>query len=140
MLFFNAKFSKFINFHFFLHLHHFFQYLFLFKYIQHCLFILFARSQDTHYSIISTHPLRPMPHYSWSIQNICPYPSFTVWPNILLLHYMVNCIIFLRKSNFSHLTRSDAATMWVIAIKIQTNWVSGVIQHIFAIKRVIPTV
>lgn len=56
-------------------------------------------------------------------------------PNICLVYYVENHILFLRKSNSNCLTRYDVATIWMIANKIETNGASFVIQHILGIKR-----
>lgn len=56
-----------------------------------------------------------------------PFTIGFVRPNIRLIDCMVNHMIFPRKSKFSHLTRSDVATVWMIANRIETNWASEVI-------------
>lgn len=46
-----------------------------------------------------------------------------------MIHYVANDILFQRKINFSHLTRRDVATVWLIANKTETNFASEMIQY-----------
>lgn len=55
--------------------------------------------------------------------------------DIHLICYVANHIIFPRKVNFNHLTRSNVTVVWLLANKIKTNWATLVIQPILGSKR-----
>lgn len=50
---------------------------------------------------------------------LSPFTLGYVCPNIHLIHYVENHILFQEKNNFGHLTRSDVATVWLIAKKMK---------------------
>lgn len=64
-----------------------------------------------------------------------PFIIGYVHPNICLIHYMENHILFPRQNNFSHLIRSDFVAVWLLAKKIETNLTSAVFQHMSGSKR-----
>lgn len=80
-------------------------------------------------SVASSFLLNPYYHVSFS------FILGSVHPNIHLINYMENYIIFPRKINFNHLTRSDVAVMWLLVNKIETNWEIVVIQLMLGRKK-----
>lgn len=55
-------------------------------------------------------------------QNSCissPFIVFHVRPDICLIHYVTNHIIFPRKENLSHLTIFNVVAVWLLANKLK---------------------
>lgn len=51
-----------------------------------------------------------------------------------MIHYMINHVLFLRKSNFSLITQFDVEVVWAIENKIKVNWEKKIIQYTLGTK------
>lgn len=55
--------------------------------------------------------------------------------NICMIHYVVNHLLFPRKTNSSHLNKVGVATIWFLENSFEKNWDSKVIHYMMGIKK-----
>lgn len=68
-------------------------------------------------------------------QVLYPFTIQSMRPDIRLIHYVENRILFPRKRKFTNLNRSHVDTVWLLSKKIEKNCASAMIQYMFGRKR-----
>lgn len=68
-------------------------------------------------------------------QVFYPFTIGSMRPDIRLIHYVENHILFPRKQKFTHLSRSHVDTVWLLSKNIETICASAMIQYMLGSKR-----
>lgn len=127
---------------FFLHvLHSLIHFFSLFTLRKYCVtFALSPHLSSWHQNELELLPNPPfyLTSPSYEIQNLAFAHLFLVGSvrlDIMLIHYVVNYILVLRKYNLWQMWKVDMVIVWSLANKVKTNWASAVNHHMIVNKR-----
>lgn len=63
-----------------------------------------------------------------------PFNVDFVHPDCRMIHYIMNHVLFLRKSNFCTTQKSNVPAVWFLENKIEKIWVDSIIHHMLDSK------